>query len=140
MTRAFDGRYIVTPGDPASQAAPLHPLHPLHASRPLQPLRPLRPLQQAIPLLKSVGEAELRTIAGSLKEAEYAEGKNIIVEGDAGNSFFIIREGEVKCTKVHAASHSCYKGVAWTFNGRFTDRARMLPRRHTDRDSDRRHL
>ena len=38
--------------------------------------------RQAIPLLKSLGEADLRTIAGSLKEAEYTEGKNIIVEGN----------------------------------------------------------
>ena len=27
------------------------------------------------------------------------EGKNIIVEGDEGNNFYIIRSGEVKCTK-----------------------------------------
>ena len=84
-----------------------------------QEKQPLRPLRQAIPLLKSLGEAELRTIAGSLKEAEYAEGKNIIVEGDAGNSFFIIREGEVKCTKVRAASqllHGRYMGVQWTLH------------------------
>ena len=30
---------------------------------------------------------------------EYPEGKNIIFEGDQGDKFFIIREGEVKCTK-----------------------------------------
>lgn len=30
----------------------------------------------------------------------YAIGANVICEGDEGDSFYIIREGEVKCTKV----------------------------------------
>jgi len=55
---------------------------------------------RAIPLLSALPEADVRTIATCLKEAEYPEGKNVIVEGDEGNSFYIIREGEVKCTKV----------------------------------------
>ena len=32
-------------------------------------------------------------------QAEYVEGNNIIVEGDEGNNFYIIRDGEVKATK-----------------------------------------
>eukprot|EP00966_Prymnesium_polylepis_P080170 1857823-Prymnesium_polylepis.1 len=37
-------------------------------------------------------------------QAEYPEGKNVIVEGDEGNSFYIIREGEVggRATRPHA--------------------------------------
>jgi len=54
---------------------------------------------KAIPILTSMDTAALQTIAGSLKEVEYPSGKNIIVEGDEGNNFYIIRSGEVKCTK-----------------------------------------
>jgi len=56
---------------------------------------------KAIPLLKQSGltDEKLSNLSHLLKEAEYAEGKNIIVEGDEGNSFYIIREGEVKCCK-----------------------------------------
>ena len=39
-------------------------------------------------------------MAGALKEVEYPAGANIICEGDDGQSFYLIREGEVKCTKV----------------------------------------
>jgi len=54
---------------------------------------------KAIPVLASQDEGSLQTISGSLKEVEYPEGKNVIVEGDEGNNFYIIRSGEVKCTK-----------------------------------------
>jgi len=54
---------------------------------------------QKIPVLTKSKESDLQTIAGCLKEVEYPEGKNIIVEGDEGNNFYIIRSGEVKCTK-----------------------------------------
>ena len=35
--------------------------------------------------------AQLRTIAGSLKEAEYPVGKHVIHEGEEGSTFYIIR-------------------------------------------------
>jgi len=53
----------------------------------------------SMPMLGKLDEASKQTIAGALKEMEYPEGKNIIFEGDQGDKFFIIREGEVKCTK-----------------------------------------
>jgi len=44
-------------------------------------------------------EEKLNELAHCLREAEYAAGRTIIAEGDEGNHFFIIREGEVKCTQ-----------------------------------------
>jgi len=54
---------------------------------------------KAVPILKSLDESQIKELAGSLKETEYPKDKLIIAEGDEGNSFFIIRDGEVKCTK-----------------------------------------
>ena len=41
----------------------------------------------------------VQEMAGCLKEVEFPTDANIICEGDEGNNFYIIREGEVKCTK-----------------------------------------
>ena len=54
---------------------------------------------KAIPLLQSQSDSNLQSLASCLKEVEYPAGKNVIVEGDEGNNFYIIRTGEVKCTK-----------------------------------------
>jgi len=53
----------------------------------------------SMPMLSKLSDADKQTIASCLKEVEYAKGKNIITEGDEGNNFYIIRTGEVKCTK-----------------------------------------
>eukprot|EP00325_Prymnesiales_sp_UTEX-LB-985_P027204 CAMPEP_0174733464 /NCGR_PEP_ID=MMETSP1094-20130205/61362_1 /TAXON_ID=156173 /ORGANISM="Chrysochromulina brevifilum, Strain UTEX LB 985" /LENGTH=353 /DNA_ID=CAMNT_0015936123 /DNA_START=41 /DNA_END=1102 /DNA_ORIENTATION=+ len=58
---------------------------------------------QGVPILKSLTPEQIQELAGSLKEAEYGKDKLIIAEGDEGNSFFIIRDGEVKCTKMGKA-------------------------------------
>lgn len=52
-----------------------------------------------VKLLDKLSKADKNTLAGSLKEKDYPIGSNIICEGDNGNTFYIIREGEVKCTK-----------------------------------------
>ena len=53
-----------------------------------------------MPILKDLSAESVREMAGSLKEQEFPENANIICEGDEGSNFYIIREGEVKCTKV----------------------------------------
>ena len=53
-----------------------------------------------MPILKDLTEEAVREMADCLKEAEFASDANIICEGDEGNNFYIIREGEVKCTKM----------------------------------------
>jgi len=55
---------------------------------------------KGIPLLQNTAEVDLKTISGCLQEIEYGEGKTVIGEGDEGNKFYIIRSGEVKCTKI----------------------------------------
>ena len=53
-----------------------------------------------VPILSHLKEEERQEMAGVLKEQEFQAGVNIICEGDEGHTFYIIREGEVKCTKV----------------------------------------
>lgn len=57
-----------------------------------------------VPILKNLEESVKVQIAGALQEGkhQYQEGDKIICEGDEGTSFYIIRDGEVKCTKVGA--------------------------------------
>lgn len=54
----------------------------------------------SVKILESLSKEMKTSMAGSLKEKEYPAGSNIICEGDEGNDFYIVREGEVKCTKV----------------------------------------
>jgi len=54
---------------------------------------------KGIDLLKDTPEDKLQIISGLLTEVEYPVDKNVICEGDEGNKFYIIRSGEVKCTK-----------------------------------------
>ena len=55
---------------------------------------------QQVPILQHLSDQELQSMAGCLKEQEFGAGVNIICEGDEGHTFYILREGEVKCTKV----------------------------------------
>ena len=54
---------------------------------------------QQVPILKDLAPEAAREMASALKEYEYPPEANIICEGDEGNNFYIIRDGEVKCTK-----------------------------------------
>ena len=51
-------------------------------------------------ILKELSDSAVAEMASCLKEQVYPAGANIICEGEEGNNFFIIREGEVQCTKV----------------------------------------
>ena len=70
-----------------------------------------------MPILQHLSDAELNNLGGCLKEAEFASGSNIICEGDEGHTFYIIREGEVKCTKVGAAEEVSRRLVEGDFFG-----------------------
>jgi len=52
-----------------------------------------------MPILKSLDKDAKLQLASSLEERQYAADADIIHEGDEGNDFFIVRDGEVKCTK-----------------------------------------
>jgi cGMP-dependent protein kinase len=71
----------------------------------LGPLRDLLDRQmrirvlKSVPLLSSLSDDELDTIAHALRVVVYSDGDVIIQHGEEGTSFFIINEGDVKCTK-----------------------------------------
>ena len=50
-------------------------------------------------ILQSLPKADQLRLVDALQEREYAEGARIIKEGDEGDYFYIIRDGEVKCTQ-----------------------------------------
>lgn len=55
-----------------------------------------------VPVLKSLNEMEIMTLADSMAEEEYPDNSIICSQGDAGNFFYIVREGEAVCTQVDA--------------------------------------
>ena len=52
----------------------------------------------SVSLLGTLPALEKQTLAGALKEVEFAPGGIIIKEGAIGDAFYMIRDGEVKCT------------------------------------------
>lgn len=53
----------------------------------------------AVPILSTLNTYERLTIADALTQVDVADDVEIITEGEEGDRFFIIEEGEVKCTK-----------------------------------------
>jgi len=72
---------------------------------------------QKVPILANVSPEDIQSLSGALTEVEYPESKNIICEGDEGDKFYIIREGEVKCTKVGVAEEVSKRLGAGDFFG-----------------------
>jgi len=55
-----------------------------------------------VPVLKALDESSMKEMAAALKERMYQPDEKIVYEGDEGSEFFLVRDGEVKCTKVGA--------------------------------------
>ena len=53
---------------------------------------------QSVPLLAKLTEIKLLKLAGVMKVQSFPEGSYIIKEGEEGSRFYIINEGEVRCT------------------------------------------
>ena len=53
---------------------------------------------QSVPLLAKLSETKLLKLAGVMKVQSFPEGTYIIKEGEEGSRFYIINEGEVRCT------------------------------------------
>jgi cAMP-dependent protein kinase regulator len=56
-----------------------------------------------VPLLESLTEMEVMTLADSLMEETYVDGSTICTQGDEGNYFYIILEGAAECSQVDGA-------------------------------------
>eukprot|EP00595_Chromulina_sp_UTEXLB2642_P003768 CAMPEP_0196764792 /NCGR_PEP_ID=MMETSP1095-20130614/6857_1 /TAXON_ID=96789 ORGANISM="Chromulina nebulosa, Strain UTEXLB2642" /NCGR_SAMPLE_ID=MMETSP1095 /ASSEMBLY_ACC=CAM_ASM_000446 /LENGTH=426 /DNA_ID=CAMNT_0042121243 /DNA_START=110 /DNA_END=1391 /DNA_ORIENTATION=+ len=52
-----------------------------------------------VPILSSLTDNELLTLADSLAEEKYSNGSVICKQGDVGNFFYIIKEGAAVCTQ-----------------------------------------
>ena len=54
---------------------------------------------QKVPILAQLTEYEILTIADALQEESFSDGDVICKQGDSGNTFYIIKEGEAVCTQ-----------------------------------------
>ena len=57
---------------------------------------------QSVPLLSKLPEGKLTKLASIMRVQSFANGAYIIKQGDEGSRFYIINEGEVKCTRANA--------------------------------------
>jgi cAMP-dependent protein kinase regulator len=55
-----------------------------------------------VPILQTLTEMEVMTLADSLLEEKYADGDVICSQGDEGEYFYIIKEGTAVCSQVNA--------------------------------------
>ncbi|KAF8324418.1 cyclic nucleotide-binding-like protein [Cantharellus anzutake] len=53
----------------------------------------------SVPLLESLNDAERGKLADVLQSREYGDGEIVVKEGDVGNEFFIVEEGEALALK-----------------------------------------
>jgi cAMP-dependent protein kinase regulator len=58
---------------------------------------------QQVPILSSLTEMEVLTLADSLAEETHQDGDMICRQGDEGNYFYIIKEGKAECFQTDAA-------------------------------------
>ena len=57
---------------------------------------------QSVPLLSKLPEGKLTKLASIMRVQSFPNGSYIIKQGDEGSRFYIINEGEVKCTRSNA--------------------------------------
>ena len=56
-----------------------------------------------VPLLETLNEMEVMTLADSLAEEMYEDGSTVFNQGDEGSFFYIVKEGEAVCSQLDAA-------------------------------------
>ena len=59
---------------------------------------------ETVSILGGLTPYERMTVADALKERTFPAGTTVLQEGDVGSEFYIIENGEVKCTKKNVAS------------------------------------
>ena len=57
---------------------------------------------QSVPLLAKLPENKLVKLSSVMRVQSFADGQYIIRQGEEGSRFYIINEGEVRCTRVVA--------------------------------------
>ena len=72
---------------------------------------------QKVPILETCNEMEIMTLADSLAEEKYEDGAVICNQGEEGNFFYIVKEGEAVCSVVDATGAS--KDVASLKEGNY---------------------
>ena len=84
-----------------------------------------------VPILATLTEYERSTISDALTEATFGDGETIISQGEAGDAFYIVEEGEVVCTatppgagKTPQVIGRCAKGEYFGEIALLTDRRR----------------
>ncbi len=82
-----------------------------------------------IPLFKTLPEAELAYLANTLNVREYAPGEVIFMEGQVGDRFCVILEGEVEAVKALASADERILGVRTA--GQFIGELSLINRDHT---------
>ncbi len=69
-------------------------------------------LLQGVPILAPLPLATLELLAGSLVEVRYPAGSVVIREGEAGDRFYVIDEGEVEIAGVHFGRGESFGEIA----------------------------
>jgi CRP/FNR family transcriptional regulator, cyclic AMP receptor protein len=54
-----------------------------------------------VPLLSTLGEADLAAFAGLLRERRYPKGSMILAQGDPGEALYLLAAGQVKVVLIH---------------------------------------
>jgi len=54
---------------------------------------------EMVPLFSNLDEYELMTISDALQEETFEDAEAVVIEGEAGDKFYLIKEGTVVCTK-----------------------------------------
>lgn len=58
---------------------------------------------QSVPLLAKLGEDKLGRLAGVMRVQSFKPGAFVIRQGEEGSRFYIINEGDVRCTRTNSA-------------------------------------
>jgi cAMP-dependent protein kinase regulator len=77
-----------------------------------------------VPILESLTEMEILTLADSLAEETYEDGATVCTQGDEGNYFYIIKEGQAICSQTDAAGNQ--KVVASLAGGNYFGEIALL--------------
>lgn len=83
----------------ATGAAALAASKALTGTRPADASRLWAPVLQELPLFAGVPKRHVRKIAGVATEARFSAGSRIVRQGEPGNAFFVILDGEASVVR-----------------------------------------